>query len=328
LRSCRIHSLLALVAACATPDETLKLQVERASAAYRAHHDAEAEEWLRAAVAANGEPRLRLALAATLVRQRKDAEAAREIQLAGDGPRSVVLRLKGAIALHLGRLEQAEALYGELLAGDGRDAHARVGLAVARASRGDARAALELLDQAAVLAPKSALVFYNRALAWEQLGERGRALADAAAAAALDPDLPEAANNLAALLGKSGRRAEARATLAAAAARFPGYAPAHGNLGALLYLDGDAAGAARELEVAVARAPAQPAFHFDLGLAYFAAGDLARAKAAFLRVLELDPGNAGAARNLRFIEGRQQGTIIGDELPASAALQLEASFTA
>jgi len=328
LRSCRINLLLALVVAGCAPAPgpgTLAARLGGASEAYRRHRDTDAENLFRAALAeapATLVGRIRLALAATLLRQRRDDEAARELaaaarELDGAADRSVV-RLKATLALHARRLDQAEALFAALAAADALDVQAQVGLACVQVGRGDARGALVFLDRAAALAPRRGLVYYDRALAWDALGERENAVADARTAVTLDPEHVEARTNLAALLARAGRPAEAEAELATAVARFPSSATAHGNLGALLYLRGVPGAAAAELEAAVARAPGLPAFHFDLGLAYFALGDLARARAAFERVLALDPANEGARRNLRFIDAKQRGLIHGDELPAGS----------
>src|SRR5262249_13053792 len=156
-----------------------------------------------------------------------------EVDEAGD--RSVV-RLKATLALHTRRLDQAEALFAALAAADASDVQAQIGLACVQAGRGDARRALAFLDRAAALAPRRRLVYYDRAPAWDALGGREQAVADARVAVALDPEHVEARTNLAALLARAGRPADAEAELEAAVARFPASATAHGNLGALRYL--------------------------------------------------------------------------------------------
>lgn len=336
MRSCRTSLVLGLawLLACApaAPSTGLAARLGGATEAYRRHHDTDAESLFRAALAeapATLAGRIRLALAATLLRQRRDDEAARELsaaarELDGASDRGVV-RLKATLALHARRLDQAEALFAALALADASDVQAQVGLACVQVGRGDGRGALVFLDRAAALAPRRGLVYYDRALAWDALGERENAVADARTAVTLDPEHVEARTNLAALLARAGRPAEAEAELQTAVARFPSSATAHGNLGALLYLRGASGPAAAELEAAVARAPGQTAFHFDLGLTYFALGNLARAKAAFERVLALDPANQGARRNLRFIDGKQRGLIRGDELPVGSVARAEGS---
>ncbi len=289
--------------------DEIVVALESAREAYRRHHDAEAEGHLRAALELRPDAAgVRLALAATLVRQRRDDEARRELAAASERESRLAVRLRATLALRAGRSEQAAALFASV--GD------KVGLGVVAASRGDLRVALALLDEAAREQPRSALVRHDRALVLERLGQAARAADEARLAVALDPYFPAARVGLAGALHAAGRPEEAAQELAAAATRFPAYAPARANLGALLLVLGEPASAVTELDAAAALAPELPEVPFNLGLAWFRLGDLARARAAFARVLELDPAHAAARRNLRWLDGRRAGQLVGDELPA------------
>jgi Tfp pilus assembly protein PilF len=317
-------ALAAAAGACASlpPGErVLGDQLREAQRARREHRDGDAERALRAAVDLSPDRvELRYALVAILIRQGAWDRASRELQETRrefdepDPPAAV--RLKAALALHAGRVAQASGMYRSLLASNPRDAAAWVGLALAQLGQGDVAEARALLDRAAALAPRGAIVFYDRALVRWRQGEPDGALEDARRAVALDPLYPEARNNLAALLLSLRRPAEAEVELRAALAQHPAYAAAHGNLGVARLDQGDLRGAVTALEAAVAHAPRQTAYHFNLGLAWHRLGNLDAARSEFQRVLEIDPGNQGAARNLRFLEGIRGGLLQGTELPA------------
>jgi Flp pilus assembly protein TadD len=119
---------------------------------------------------------------------------------------------------------------------------------------------------AARLRPDSARIRYNLAAELALLPDRREAaMAQYAEALRLQPAYAEAHNNLGILLAAAGRTDEARAHYAAALALNPRYAEAHNNLAVLLArLPGRLPEAIREEEQAV----------------------------------QLDPANAGAARNL------------------------------
>ena len=66
---------------------------------------------------------------------------------------------------------------------------------------------------------------------------------------------------------------------------------------------GDSAGAIADLEGAAARVPRVSEVHNRLGIAYAAAGRREDAVREFRSAVELDCGNAEAARNLRLAQG-------------------------
>jgi Tfp pilus assembly protein PilF len=303
---------LVLLAGCAAPiDLTPKARL--AAHELRVHRPAEAARLLRELAPDN--PYARLWLAVALVQERRFSDAAVELARAedgwrGDAPPRLAVRLRAALALEAGRVEQAERLYGELVrAGDGR---ARVGLALVRARGGDWRAALVELDAAAAALPETAIVYYDRALAHRALGDAPAAIADAERAVAIDPLYPEARNNLAALYIEAGLLESAGLWLEQTVALAPDYAAAWGNLGALRLLQGDVAGAVAALRRAVERAPSAPEHAVNLGIAFVRAGNVDAARREFRRALTLDPGNEPARRSLRFLDGREKGQLFGD----------------
>jgi len=258
-------------------------------------------------------PDARVWLAAALLRQRRFAEAGAALQQAeriGHRAPRLAARVKAALALEAGRLDQAERLYRELLAGG--DARARIGLALVRARAGQWDAARVALDGAAAALPELAVVFYDRALTHRALGNPATAVTDAERAVALDPLFPEARNNLAALYIDAGRFDSAGLWLEQTVAMVPGYAAAWGNLGALRLLQGDVTGALAALARAAERDPASPTHALNLGLAHLRGGDPAAARRELRRAIRLDPDNAAARRMLRFVDGLEKGELVGE----------------
>ena len=290
-----------------------------ASIASTRHEHGEQERWLREAIALAPE-RIgpRYSLVSALIRQRRYDDATREFRaLAPLGPAdaAVELRIKGALALRAGRLEQALVSFDTLVRDFPQEASGWVGLGVVKAFAGDFRGALEALEHASKLAPRSAVPHYDLALVHYRQGNLEAAAAAGARAVTLDPYYMAARNNLAATLLAEGKREQARAELEQAVAMRPAYSPAHNNLGILLLGDGKLDEARAAFDRAIHHAPRVASFHFNLGLAYFRLGQYERAREAFARVTELDPANRDAPRNLEWLRGREAGTISGDMLP-------------
>lgn len=287
-------------------------RVRLAQIATRQHRHGEAERWLREAIALDPDNLdRRYSLVSCLLRQRRVDDARKELQAAGGDERPAVVRLKAAMALRAGRLEQAMTFYDGLLAADSRDASAHLGLGVVRALAGDYEGAIVSFDRAIALDADSALAWYDRALVRHRQGLREEAVSDARTAIALDPWYLPARNNLAAILIELDRHDEARTELEAALALRPSYAPAHGNLGVLLLASGDVKGAIASLGRAIHHSPHTAAFHFNLGVAHWKNGDLAAARKSFEQVRTLDPQNRSAINNLRFLDGLERGTLRG-----------------
>jgi len=307
----------------AARDPSLGPRLRLATIATRTHRHGEAERWLREALTVEPDRiETRYSLIFSLLRQRRADEAARELRLAmeyGPGHEATELQIKAALAIAAGRLDQATRYYEDLATIAPGDAAAPLGLGVVKALAGDYPGALASLDDAAALAPKGAVVWYDRALVHSLAGDAEAAVTDGRRAVELDPWFLGARNNLAAVLIGLGRTDEAAAELDAAIARRATYAPAHGNLGVVRLVEGDLPAAVAALEKAVHHAPRTAAFHFNLGVAYARGGDLTKARRSFETVLQLDPSNSGAARNLRWIDGKEAGTLSG-ELPVATTV--------
>jgi tetratricopeptide (TPR) repeat protein/SAM-dependent methyltransferase len=212
-----------------------------------------------------------------------------------------------------GRLQQAEALYRQILGRDPAHPDALHLLGVIAHQLGQHERALEFIKQA-IDANPSVPVFYN------SLGEVLSALnrLDAAIAAyrracAVDPDYVPAYDNLGLTLQAAGRSDDAIAAFRQAVVRGPDEAQAHYNLGHALHEAGKRTEAIVAYRQALALAPNDPEIHNNLGIALKDDGRLSDAIAAFRRALALVPDHTQALCNLgiALIEGGQSQEAIG-----------------
>ncbi|OIQ81139.1 TPR repeat-containing protein YrrB [mine drainage metagenome] len=153
-------------------------------------------------------------------------------------------KLKLALALHQqGQLNQAEALYKEILLSQPLHFDALQLLATIAGQRRNSALAVELFEQALRIRPDHAESLSNRGNALLDLERHDEALSSYDRALAIRPDYAEAHNNRGNALRALGRPDEALSSYGRALAIRPDYAEAHSNRGnALLDLDrpGDA----------------------------------------------------------------------------------------
>jgi tetratricopeptide (TPR) repeat protein len=162
--------------------------------------------------------------------------------------------LSAALGLHQqGRLDEAEALYQQLLAADPGHAEALHMLGVLAHQRGRPPQAVELMTRALALQPDNVPCQLNLAEAYRATGDLDRASAHCREALRLQPDSAEAHNKLGLLLQQLGRADEAAAHFEAARASRPSWPLPHLNLANLLLAQGR-----REEAAAVFRAGAGP----------------------------------------------------------------------
>jgi tetratricopeptide (TPR) repeat protein len=242
-------------------------------------------------------------------------------------------KLSAAVALHKqGNLDQAEALYLDLLKTDPHNADALQYLGMLHAQRGQTDAAIAYLQQALAIAPQHfaalsnlgmmlinlqrfapALEQFDRALQMQpdaaQLWHfRGNALlalqrpADACEsyrrALTIDPKLVEAHINLATTLRALGQLDDAAASFRRALEIMPDFAELHSNLaitlGSLGQLEAAVASYRRALEIK----PDFAEVHNNLGSALKDLGQFDDAAASFRRALAIKPDFAEAHNNL------------------------------
>jgi tetratricopeptide (TPR) repeat protein len=172
--------------------------------------------------------------------------------------------------------------------------------------REDPVSALPHLDRAVGLQPRLVEARQKRAEALFDLGRRDDAVADLEALVSLDPlHHPRSWFNLGVLRMEVGRPAEALEAFQEAARLDPDLVEAHLLVGSAALERGDLDEAASAFRAALAAAPADPAVHGNLALLAMARDAPAEARRHLERVLELDPGNAGARELLgRLPDGR------------------------
>jgi predicted TPR repeat methyltransferase len=240
--------------------------------------------------------------------------------------------LQQAVSLHQqGRLEQAQALYAQVLAleprqfdalhlsgvierqrgnparavdliraalqVDGGQARAHCNLGAALQDLGRIEAALDSYETALGLDPRYALAWNNRGNTLRRLGRPLDALDSYERALALQPNYPEAWCHRAIVLNDLGRHLDAAASAEQALAARPGYADALQALGNALQALERFGDAVQAYDAALAKAP--PARQAEIwcarGAALKKSGGLAAALDSYDHALRLRPDYAMAA---------------------------------
>jgi predicted TPR repeat methyltransferase len=203
--------------------------------------------------------------------------------------------LRQAVALHqAGRLDEARALYGQILRADERNPNALNLLGMVHHAQGRHEHAAELIGRAISAAPQIA-GFHNN-LGTVRLGQRRCADAEQALRHAIDlqPDYVEAANNLAVALMGQGRMDEAIPLLLRCLELRPVYPSARNNLGNALR----SKRMYREAVAAYSDAITQQEDHAEswanLSIALLEMRDLPNAETAARRANSLRPDALGA----------------------------------
>jgi protein O-GlcNAc transferase len=152
-------------------------------------------------------------------------------------------------------------------------------------------AAEQSFRQALALNPAFAEGHYNLANVYKQQGRLDEAIAHYREAVRHKPDYAGAWYNLGNALAAIGRFRSAIDCYQAAVSLRPAFAPAYSNLGIAHLELGELNKAIRHFREAVERQPDMTEAHRNLGLALEKEGDLAGAKAAYERVLALEPAD-------------------------------------
>jgi len=168
--------------------------------------------------------------------------------------------LNRALELHrAGQLDEAAAIYRQLLADDAKQADAAHLLGLVHFQNRDFDSAIDLIRDAV---------------------ER-------------DPDNPVYRANLGNVLKDAGRLTDAIAAYRRALELHPGYAEVHNNLGYVLQLSGMIDEAIDHYRKAIALRPENYRAHYNLGNALFLSGKSEEAVAAFREAARLNPEFAG-----------------------------------
>ncbi len=204
------------------------------------------------------------------------------------GPAAAALRR--AVALHrAGRLDEAEPLYRAILERDPANPDALHFLGLLTHQRGDAAAAIELIERATRQAPGYADAHNNLGNLLRIAGRFEDAERAYRRAIALRPDDVSAHSNLGAALKAQGRLDAAEAALRRALALDDRHVPALTNMGHLLTRLGRTREALGHYFAAVAFDPDNPDGPRVLGSAYQAVGDIDKAREVYRDWLSRKP---------------------------------------
>nr|WP_098549422.1 tetratricopeptide repeat protein [Burkholderia sp. JKS000303] len=231
---------------------------DRAYAAHRAGHLAEAEHGYRAALSTNP----------------ADADA---------------LHLFGVLRHQQGQHAEAADLVGRAVALRPGDAALQLNLGNALKALGRLDEAIDRFRNALTLAPEFPLAHYNLGNAYAALQRHEDAVDAFSRALRLTPDDASIHNNLGNALNALGRHDDALAAFHRALALRPGHAGAHNNLAMALNAMGRADDAIAHFQAAIAAQPRFVAAHFNLGNTFEAIGRHVEAAAAFEAALALHP---------------------------------------
>jgi len=184
--------------------------------------------------------------------------------------------IAAAITHHqAGRLDDAEAQYRRVLAGNPKDADALRLLGVLRFQRGDGLEAQRWLQQALRAAPDHAKAHDNLGFVLSGLGDNDQALASLRRAVELEPANAAFLFNLANLLINMQRGDEALGILERLLAADPGHVMGHQLMATTLLKRGDGRGALEHLDVCVKLGMASAGTHGHRAIALAQTGDAA-----------------------------------------------------
>ena len=207
-------------------------------------------------------------------------------------------KLQQAVALHRnGALEQAQAIYHEILAMQPRHFDALHLLGVIAAQTRDPQRAVELIGKALEINPNSAAALCNRAAALHELGHLEQALANYDRAIALKPDYTEAHFKRGKLLHQTGQLDAALAAYERAVALKADYGAAHFHRGLVLHALGQLDAALGAYDRAAALATDDAEVHSWRGDVLWQLDRLDAALQSYDRAIEIDPAYAQAHSN-------------------------------
>jgi protein O-GlcNAc transferase len=215
-------------------------------------------------------------------------------------------KINRALALHqAGRLNEAEAIYREILQGDPGQADALHLLGVLTFQGGRHDAAVTLIRQALALRPRWSEAYSNLGLALQEQGRTEQAAVAYRQALELNPRLGDAHTNLGLLLLEQHQAGEALAAFQQAIALNPDSATAYYNLGNAQAALGrfDEAIAAYQRAVTLERDRADA--YNNLGLAFHAQKRYDEAQATLERSLTIAKDDPVVHNNLATVLAKQ-----------------------
>jgi tetratricopeptide (TPR) repeat protein len=231
-----------------------------------------------------------------------DAEQSLRVATEKGGPRPAALHNLAYALEQQGRLDEAEAAYGDAAGRARDDIRILLGWAVVALKRGEPAVALERLTRAGELLGTRTPPppwFWATTLAHAAAQNAASALDTARAGVAAHPGSAVLRNNLAVLLEAAGDLAAAEAELRAGLAEDPALPQISKNLADLFYRAGRYDEALETYERAAKLDPELgDDLYFKLGNLAFKRGDRTKARANWERATVLNPGHQLARANL------------------------------
>ncbi|HEX6407240.1 MAG TPA: DUF4388 domain-containing protein [Gemmatimonadales bacterium] len=242
------------------------------------------------------------------IRQARWDEAALALRQAAEAgvPRPAALHNLGFALEQLGRLDEAEAAYGDAAGRAKGDARIMLGWSIVALKRGDNKVAQSRLAQACELLqgkPVPALWYWAATLAAVGLDDAENAMRTAQQGVEAYPSNPVLQNNLAVLLEAAGDTQAAESILRSALAEDAALPQVSKNLGDIFYRTGryDEAGEAYE-RAAKLNPELGDDLYFKLGNIAYKRRDLARARQSWAQATALNPGHQLARANLEMLD--------------------------
>jgi tetratricopeptide (TPR) repeat protein len=242
------------------------------------------------------------------IRQARWEEAAEALRQSADAgvPKPAALHNLGFALEQLGRLDEAEAAYGDAAGRARNDARIMLGWSIVALKRGDNKVAQGRLARARELLngkPVPALWYWAATLATSGLDDADGALCIAREGVAAHPNNPVLQNNLAVLLESSGDVEGAEAMLRGALAEDAALPQVSKNLADILYRNGRYDEAAEAYERAAKLNPELgDDLYFKLGNIAYKRRDHARARESWAQATSLNPGHQLARANLEMLD--------------------------
>jgi tetratricopeptide (TPR) repeat protein len=221
-------------------------------------------------------------------------------------PKPAALHNLGFALEQLGRLDEAEAAYGDAAGRARDDARVMLGWSIVALKRGDNKVAQGRLARARELLngkPVTALWYWAATLATSGLDDAEGALQTAREGVGAYPNNPVLQNNLAVLLELCGDVQGAEAMLRSALAEDAALPQVSKNLADILYRNGRYDEAAEAYERAAKLNPELgDDLYFKLGNIAYKRRDHARARESWAQAASLNPGHQLARANLEMLD--------------------------
>jgi protein O-GlcNAc transferase len=207
--------------------------------------------------------------------------------------------LQKAVSLHFaGHLDQAEALYNQILLADPDHPDALQFLGMLAHQTGRIEVGVQLMRKAIICKPNSAEAHYNLGIILQAQGEVDDAVDNFRQALTLKPDFVQAYNNLGDALQAQGRSNEAADLFCRALVLKPDFVEVHNNLGIALQAQGKTDEAIASYRRALTLKPDYAEAYSNMGTALQAQGKMDEAVASFRQALTLKSDNAEVHNNL------------------------------